>query len=291
MPLTRSARELGIGRRFFKIMLPGFHTLLVCFPILRHQLVTPSFSAIPPAFCRRLRGERLEEAILTSCKGSWHVKVGKCDKGRFYFEKGWDEFVQNHNLNVGDFLVFEQKGQMFFNVVVFDRSACEKEFTVELAKDKKQTSKVNIDKPLNCSDGVTMKEDESKAKNTKTQSKFCGKRTTSESETARRSPAKKEKTMKNQEKPKKPLSAFVFFLDDYRKQFKEIHPKKTPLVVVTKAGADKWYSMSEDDKAPYRAKVEKMRSEYRERIFAGIQKAAKIEEPEEFFELSSGDDE
>lgn len=103
---------LPISRHFFKVMVPSFLTKL----------------SLPPAFCRKVSGEKSEEAVLTSSKGTWHVKTGKCSKGLICFNEGWDKFVGHHGLNLGDFVVFEHKGDLHFNVSVFDSSACEKEF-------------------------------------------------------------------------------------------------------------------------------------------------------------------
>lgn len=44
------------------------------------------------------------------------------------FNRGWSEFVERHALHVGDFLAFENTSHLHFNVVVFDPSACEKDF-------------------------------------------------------------------------------------------------------------------------------------------------------------------
>lgn len=67
----------------------------------------------------------MDKAVLTSYMGSWDVEVGK--SGRLlHFTKGWEEFARNHDLNVGDFVVFQQKLKMRFDVLVFDSSGCEK---------------------------------------------------------------------------------------------------------------------------------------------------------------------
>lgn len=48
------------------------------------------------------------------------------------FDEGrWSEFVESHALHVGDFLVFEHTKDLRFNVLVFDPTACEKNFHVE----------------------------------------------------------------------------------------------------------------------------------------------------------------
>ncbi|KAA8528580.1 hypothetical protein F0562_035935 [Nyssa sinensis] len=126
MSSSRMERKLPIAKHFFKVMMPGFLTELY----------------IPPAFCGQLGEVKSEEAILTSRKGSWHIKIGKRDKGFIYFREGWDNFVQHHGLCLGDFAVFEHIGDMHFNVYVFDSSACEKEFPLKLAREIKREPQV-----------------------------------------------------------------------------------------------------------------------------------------------------
>ncbi|XP_051220281.1 putative B3 domain-containing protein Os03g0621600 isoform X2 [Lolium perenne] len=41
-------------------------------------------------------------------------------------ESGWEEFVNEHDLGKGDFLVFRYIGDSQFNVAIFDPSGCEK---------------------------------------------------------------------------------------------------------------------------------------------------------------------
>lgn len=96
--------------------------------------------SIPLAFCRHIIGEKSKEAVIRSRKGSWHVKIGKCRKGQLYFEEGWSKFVQEHDLNIGEFLVFEHKGHLHFDVLVYDSSSCEKEFPVDSGNDKKRAA-------------------------------------------------------------------------------------------------------------------------------------------------------
>ncbi|KAM1074387.1 hypothetical protein ACFX11_019566 [Malus domestica] len=84
--------------------------------------------SIPVAFTTSLGGKKLDKALFKSCQGSWDVKVGRTGHGVFYFEEGWKEFVKNHSLEVGEFLVSEHKGNMDFNVKVYELRGCEKEF-------------------------------------------------------------------------------------------------------------------------------------------------------------------
>ncbi|CAK9178590.1 unnamed protein product [Ilex paraguariensis] len=108
---------------------------------------THFFKSIPRAFSGLLNKEKSKEAIIMSRKGSWHVGIGVCDEGNIYFEEGWSEFVQHHDLNIADFLVFQHKGLMHFEVLIFGPSACEKEFPNGLDEDEKIAPvRVNIQK-------------------------------------------------------------------------------------------------------------------------------------------------
>lgn len=86
---------------------------------------------LPPSFCRKLKQEKSEWAMLKSRKGTSKIKVCRNGEGVISFEFGWPQFVDHHNLSIGDFVVFEHVGGLKFNVFVFDHSACEKEFLIE----------------------------------------------------------------------------------------------------------------------------------------------------------------
>ncbi|CAI9769348.1 unnamed protein product [Fraxinus pennsylvanica] len=85
------------------------------------------YVVLPKAFCRNLNHvEKL--AIITSGKGIWEINLCKSNRDTVFFDKGWRDFVQQHDLTVGDIVVFEHMGEMRFNAFVFDFTACEKEF-------------------------------------------------------------------------------------------------------------------------------------------------------------------
>ncbi|XP_020242784.1 HMG1/2-like protein [Asparagus officinalis] len=70
------------------------------------------------------------------------------------------------------------------------------------------------------------------------------------------------KKVRDPNKPKRSLSAFLLFMDGFRKEFKEKNPDNKLVSVVSKAGGDKWKSMSDSEKAPFVAKAEKLKAEY-----------------------------
>ncbi|KAL2491262.1 B3 domain-containing protein REM5 [Abeliophyllum distichum] len=108
--------NLRVTKHFFKVMSRDFHTEL----------------PLPKAFCRNLKVE--QPANVASCRGSWKVNVGKGSNGMMCFEEGWADFVQKHDLSVGDIVVFKHVGEMDFKAFVFDFTACEKEFDEDLAE-------------------------------------------------------------------------------------------------------------------------------------------------------------
>ncbi len=85
---------------------------------------------------------------------------------------------------------------------------------------------------------------------------------------AGKKPVKKEKAVKDPNKPKRPASAFFVFMEEFRKLYKEKHPNNKSVSVVGKAGGDKWKSLSDAEKAPYVAKAEKRKSEYNKNMQA-----------------------
>ncbi|CAI9115240.1 OLC1v1016094C1 [Oldenlandia corymbosa var. corymbosa] len=85
---------------------------------------------------------------------------------------------------------------------------------------------------------------------------------------AKRRKPRKEKKAKDPNKPKRPASAFLVFMEEFRKQFKEENPENKSVAVVGKAGGDKWKSLTDEEKAPYLAKTAKRKQEYERQMQA-----------------------
>lgn len=117
--MPSSSPQLPISRRFFKVMVPGFHSKIT----------------IPPAFCLKLKGDKSEKGTITKGKDTWNVEIVRSKKGIIWFDKGWEEFVQNHYLRVGDFAVFEHLGNMNFSVTLLDSTGCNKKLMLENGKE------------------------------------------------------------------------------------------------------------------------------------------------------------
>uniref|UniRef100_A0A7N0UMX6 HMG box domain-containing protein n=1 Tax=Kalanchoe fedtschenkoi TaxID=63787 RepID=A0A7N0UMX6_KALFE len=94
-------------------------------------------------------------------------------------------------------------------------------------------------------------------------------------------PAKKEKTAKDPNMPKRPASAFFVFMEEFRTTYKEKHPNNKSVSVVGKAGGAKWKSMSEAEKAPFVAKADKRKADYEKEMKAYNKKQAEGPKDEE----------
>ncbi|XWS54355.1 hypothetical protein CRYUN_Cryun10bG0083000 [Craigia yunnanensis] len=73
---------------------------------------------------------------------------------------------------------------------------------------------------------------------------------------------KKLKNGKDPNAPKRPLTAFFLFMDDFRKSYKEANPDAKGVTGVAKEGGEKWKSMSEEEKKPYLDKAAELKAEY-----------------------------
>ncbi|PHT44708.1 hypothetical protein CQW23_13866 [Capsicum baccatum] len=75
------------------------------------------------AFSKHLKGINQEHAILRRAGKKWRVKVN----GRLLGE-GWAKFVEEHDLQLGDLLIFRHEGAMEFEVSIFDSNQFEREY-------------------------------------------------------------------------------------------------------------------------------------------------------------------
>ncbi|XP_057871066.2 B3 domain-containing protein Os01g0723500 isoform X2 [Cryptomeria japonica] len=95
---------------FFKVLLGDFANVL----------------RIPPAFVERFQWHGLQNAFLIGPSGQIWIVTVCCTSTGMTFEKGWQTFVSDHSLDLGDFLVFKYVGESYFTVKIFGRSGCEK---------------------------------------------------------------------------------------------------------------------------------------------------------------------
>ncbi|KAM0964242.1 hypothetical protein ACFX13_020673 [Malus domestica] len=114
--------------------------------------------------------------------------------------------------------------------------------------------------------------------------------------------SKRAKKDKDPNAPKRPLTAFFLFLDDFRKSYKEANPDSKGVKMVTKEGGEKWKSMIDEEKKPYVDKAAELKQEYKRALESDIagdgdggtaegvlEKEALEKEGEE--EISDGDEE
>ncbi|KAL3754491.1 hypothetical protein ACJRO7_001688 [Eucalyptus globulus] len=63
-------------------------------------------------------------------------------------------------------------------------------------------------------------------------------------------------------RPKRPPIAFLLFMEDFRKSYKEEHPENKSVSAVAKAGGERWKSMSLAEKSPYIGKAVERKVDY-----------------------------
>ncbi|KAF3334790.1 high mobility group B protein 14-like protein [Carex littledalei] len=88
--------------------------------------------------------------------------------------------------------------------------------------------------------------------------------------------AKKSSLKDDPRKPKKPPTAFFFYLEDFRKTFQQENPNVKSMRQIGKACGDKWRTLSFEEKVAYydiatekRAEFEKTMAEYIKRTENG----------------------
>uniref|UniRef100_A0A0E0D3S2 TF-B3 domain-containing protein n=1 Tax=Oryza meridionalis TaxID=40149 RepID=A0A0E0D3S2_9ORYZ len=107
---TRSTARDDQEKYFFKVMIGDFHKRMT----------------IPDKFARHFKGVISKTIKLEPRSGyTFDVQVTK-KLNILVFGSGWESFVNAHDLNMGDFLVFKYNGDFLLQVLIFDPSGCEK---------------------------------------------------------------------------------------------------------------------------------------------------------------------
>uniref|UniRef100_A0A8R7PVL2 TF-B3 domain-containing protein n=1 Tax=Triticum urartu TaxID=4572 RepID=A0A8R7PVL2_TRIUA len=116
--------------------------------------MTGSFSEkldVPPPFAKNISGLADTNVYLEDAFGlRWRVYVSSRD-GRLSFGHGWSNFVLDHAVAVGEFLVFRHITRSVFVVQIFAKSACERLHLCE--KNKRQSKKRKKPQEKASSDG------------------------------------------------------------------------------------------------------------------------------------------
>ncbi|KAK7319291.1 hypothetical protein RJT34_04010 [Clitoria ternatea] len=87
---------------------------------------------------------------------------------------------------------------------------------------------------------------------------------------------KKNKPKIDAKKPKKPPTAFFYFLEDFRKEFQERNPDVKSMRDIGKACGEKWKTMTYEEKVQYydvatdkRAEFDRAMAEYNKKMESG----------------------
>ncbi|XP_038691174.1 B3 domain-containing protein Os01g0723500-like isoform X2 [Tripterygium wilfordii] len=97
---------------------------------------------LPPEFVKNFFNGLPRECVIRSRIGTWHVKITGSSE-RLFFNVGWKVFVEDHSLELGDFLTFEYHRNTEFHVKVFGKTACEKDFAMDRRKKNRTQQRKN----------------------------------------------------------------------------------------------------------------------------------------------------
>ncbi|PHT64083.1 hypothetical protein T459_32066 [Capsicum annuum] len=87
---------------------------------------------VPIGFLKYLKGhDHVEHVVLKRAGKKWLVKLN----GR-RFKDGWEKFAEEHDLQLGDMLIFRHEGDMDFDVSIFDSTRCDTEYAEYLQEKK-----------------------------------------------------------------------------------------------------------------------------------------------------------
>eukprot|EP00736_Rhodelphis_marinus_P003727 Rmarinus@m.4239 len=70
------------------------------------------------------------------------------------------------------------------------------------------------------------------------------------------------KKKRDENRPKKPMTAYFCFLHHFREAYKRDNPEKKAVKDTTKVAGEKWKEMTDEEKAPYVEKAKQLRAEY-----------------------------
>ncbi|XP_020590307.1 B3 domain-containing protein Os02g0598200-like [Phalaenopsis equestris] len=95
---------------FFKVLIGDFHEVLF----------------IPPMAACILKGLAKNYVFIKDIDGKiWTVKISIVD-GSLAFQNGWHDFVSDHSITVGEFVLFTYTGGLLFTARIFGTSSLER---------------------------------------------------------------------------------------------------------------------------------------------------------------------
>ncbi|XP_050386056.1 B3 domain-containing protein LOC_Os12g40080 [Argentina anserina] len=102
---------------------------------------------IQQAFHKHFDGRIPQQSSLRTPTGTRLVDVNS-DNGMLFLQKGWKQFVKDNGLKLGEFLIFRYCGNSKFNVELYGRHGCRKEFvtaatTSERPLEKRQCEEIH----------------------------------------------------------------------------------------------------------------------------------------------------
>ncbi|XP_021735495.1 high mobility group B protein 7-like [Chenopodium quinoa] len=86
--------------------------------------------------------------------------------------------------------------------------------------------------------------------------------------------------VKDPNMPKRPMSGYFVFMEEFRKVYKEEHPESKGVKEVAKEAGAKWKSMTDEEKKPYLDKAAELKVEY-EKAMEAYNADNNAEEPED----------
>ncbi|KAE8783431.1 B3 domain-containing protein [Hordeum vulgare] len=143
------------------------------------KVMTGSFSEkldVPPLFAKNISDLADTNVYLKDAFGlRWRVYLCARD-GRLSFGHGWRNFVLDHAVAVGEFLVFRHVTRSVFAVQIFAKSACERLHLCEMSKRQSRKRKKNHENGSSVSDRTvkaSKKNSEDKDTRTKKKQRAC----------------------------------------------------------------------------------------------------------------------
>ncbi|CAN1263375.1 B3 domain-containing transcription factor VRN1 [Linum perenne] len=139
----REEADAGGGMWFHKIGVPRFSLILWFKPFREGKL------RLPKVFAKEHGAELANEVLLKLPNGAeWQVSVVRSGPKKIWFVKGWTEFAEFYSLKPTTFMLFELASHNRLNVIIFDTTATQINYTNKKAKASKHVhSPKTRDKP------------------------------------------------------------------------------------------------------------------------------------------------